>query len=149
MKKILLLLMIFPLIGLSQQGVNIDENGNIRINRPGQNIQINNGNVTINNKTINSYNNQVFLLVMAKETGYEGQLWRTSSEFPKEEIKSGWDDGKDITSLTYGNGVWVLLMAKGTGYEGQQYSTSSEFPKEKIKSGWDDGKDIIFINPGY
>ena len=85
MKKLLVLLLFAPFIGVSQE-INIDYNGNI----------------TINNSITNSYNNQVFALVMSEGSGYLSQQYWTRSEFPQDAIKNGWDDGKSIIFINPG-----------------------------------------------
>ncbi|PTX62115.1 hypothetical protein C8N46_103213 [Kordia periserrulae] len=99
-------------------------------------------------KTTTSTSNKVFSLVMGKGTGYYGQTWKTSFDFPSDEIKKGWDDNRYITSLTYGDNKWTLVMSKGTKYTTQRWRTRSYFPKDEIKKGWDDGYAITSITYG-
>ena len=85
MKKLLVLLLFAPFIVVSQE-INIDQYGN----------------VTVNNSITNSYNNQVFALVMSEGSGYHSQRWVTRSYFPEDAIKNGWDEGKNIIFINPG-----------------------------------------------
>ena len=72
MKKLLLILFCLPMIGFT----------------PISSISIN-----------NSHNNQTWVLVMSNGTGYSNQSVQTRSSYPEDAIKSGFDDGKSVTSL--------------------------------------------------
>ena len=72
MKKLLLILLCLTIIGFT----------------PISSISIN-----------NSPNNQTWVLVMSNGTGYSNQSVTTRSSYPEDAIKSGFDDGKSVTSL--------------------------------------------------
>ena len=78
-----------------------------------------------------------WVLVMSKNTGYTASIWRTRTYFPKDEIKTNWDKNYYITSLSYNQSKWALIMAKGTGYTNQIWRTTSNFPDKEIKEYWD------------
>ena len=70
-----------------------------------------------------------------------------TQNFPQEDISEGWDEGKDITSISYGNGVWALVMSESELHS-QQWWTRSYFPENEIKEGWDEGKKITSLTYG-
>ena len=77
--------------------------------------------------------------VMTKNNGYTQQRWKTRDNFPKEEIKSDWNDGYSISDLSYDNNKWTLVMSKGTGFSTQNWITRREWNREDIKAKWDEG----------
>ncbi|WP_139135280.1 hypothetical protein [Roseivirga sp. 4D4] len=86
--------------------------------------------------------------IMTKYNGYNLQRWKTRDAFPKDAIKSDWDDGYHISDLSYDNDKWSLIMSKGTGYSTQTWITRKEWPKDDIKGKWDDGYRITEVNYG-
>ena len=68
---------------------------------------------------------------------YAQQGWNTDPQFPQDQIKEAWDDGRDISSLSYGNGVWTLVTTKIPGNYLQSWFTRTYFPKDKIEENWD------------
>ncbi len=100
-----------------------------------------------------------WVLVMSKNTGYTASIWRTRTYFPDKEIKEHWDKSYYITNITYNNGKWALVMVKGTGYTDQIWRTRTYFPDKEIKANWDknyyitnlnycDGKWILVMSKG-
>ncbi len=60
-----------------------------------------------------AYGDGLWAVVMTEDTGYGGQAWAASAEFPGEFIREKWDEGLDLTTLTYGDGTWVAVMTGG------------------------------------
>lgn len=87
-------------------------------------------------------------LIMSKGTGYTNQRWKTRTNFPKDEIKSDWDDGYYITDLTYNEGKWALVMSQGTGFTQQLWRTRTYFPEKEIDEEWDKGYNITHLSYG-
>lgn len=86
--------------------------------------------------------------IMTKYSGYNLQRWKTRGTFPKDEIKSDWDDGYYVSDLSYDNAKWSLVTSKGTGYSNQTWFTRNEWPKGDIKEKWNDGYHITELNYG-
>jgi len=86
--------------------------------------------------------------VMTKYNGYNLQRWKTRDAFPKDEIKSDWDDDFYVSDVSYDNDKWSLITSKGTGYSAQTWFTRNEWPKEDIKEKWIDGYQITELNYG-
>lgn len=101
---------------------------------------------TIASSTLPSGTN--YIGVMTKYSGYNLQRWKTRDTFPKEEIKSDWDDGYYVSDLSYDNDKWSLVMSKGTGYSSQTWFTRNEWPKDDIKEKWNEGYHITELNYG-
>ena len=76
--------------------------------------------------------NNKWILTMTKESGYNGQEWRTKTIFPDVEIKELWAKGYQITSLTYGEGKWAVVMSTGSKYIDQIMISDEFFPEDKI-----------------
>lgn len=102
------------------------------------------------NNSLGSNNRQRtgYVAVMTKNNGYNLQRWKTRDNFPKEGIKSDWNDGFSISSLSYDNKKWSLVMSKGTGYSTQTWITRREWKKEDIKEKWDQGYKITEVSYG-
>lgn len=75
-----------------------------------------------------------WVLTAATDSDLEGQQWFTAGDFPANDIKEGWNDGKDITFIGYGD-RWVVFMSENTGYTDQIWRTSSRFPEKEINAG--------------
>ncbi|HOW30239.1 MAG TPA: AAA family ATPase [Bacteroidales bacterium] len=84
------------------------------------------------------FNEKQWILTAAADSDLEGQQWFTSGDFPADDIKEGWNDGKDITFIGYGD-RWVVFMSENTGYTDQIWRTSSRFPEKEINAGLKDG----------
>lgn len=87
-------------------------------------------------------------LIMSKGTGFSDQRWKTRIYFPKDEIKSEWDDGYYITDLTYNDGKWAVVMSKGTTFTQQKWRTRTYFPEKEIDEAWDEGYNITHLTYG-
>lgn len=86
--------------------------------------------------------------IMTKYSGYNLQRWKTRGTFPKDEIKSDWDDGYAVSDLSYDNDKWSLITSKGTGYSKQTWITRNEWPKGEIKEKWNESYRITEANYG-
>ncbi|MFY0593676.1 DUF7477 domain-containing protein [Roseivirga sp.] len=102
----------------------------------------------LDKKTNNPYLKTGYHAVMTKRNGYSIQRWKTRDIFPKEEIKTDWNEGYSISNLSYINEKWTLVTSKGTGFSNQQWKTRIEFPKAEIKELWGDGLKVTELNYG-
>lgn len=78
------------------------------------------------------------------------QIIKTRSNFPKDAIKLGWDEGFAITDISYGGGFWSLVMDKGKILGNQlcfSKSNSTDL-KKAIQEYWDEGFRIHDISYG-
>ena len=89
-----------------------------------------------------------YIGVMTKYTGLNQQRYKTRENFPKEEIKSDWNAGYNISGLSYDNNEWTLISSKGTGYSTQTWMTRREWNKEDIKEKWNQGYLITEVSYG-
>lgn len=89
-----------------------------------------------------------FVGVMTKNNGYSVQRWRTRDNFPKDAIKTEWDNDYYVSDVSYDNSKWSLVMSKGTGFTSQRWITRKEWPKDEIKAKWDEGYYISELNYG-
>jgi SpoVK/Ycf46/Vps4 family AAA+-type ATPase len=85
-----------------------------------------------------AYDEKQWILTAASDSDLEGQQWFTAADFPADDIKEGWNDGKDINFIGYGD-RWVVFMSENTGYTDQIWRTSSRYPEKEINSGIKDG----------
>ncbi len=86
--------------------------------------------------------------VMTKNNGYSLQRYKRRENFPKDEIKSDWNAGYNVSGLSYENNEWVLVTSKGTGYSTQTWMTRREWKKEDIKAKWNEGYLITEVSYG-
>lgn len=88
-----------------------------------------------------SYTSKGWFFVMAKETGYTAQTYKTDTEWPTDWIKENWDEDYYISELAYGDGKWLVVMSKSDDFSAQSYnrgtwSEISDWLKEKRDAGY-------------
>ncbi|MDG1428693.1 MAG: caspase family protein [Crocinitomicaceae bacterium] len=68
------------------------------------------------------------------------QRIRAGAEFPADEIRTGWADGYDVSTMAYGD-EWVVILTKGLELR-QSYDSGDDFPKPFVAEKWDEGYSI-------
>ena len=87
-------------------------------------------------------------VLMAEQTGFNGQRYFQRSEFPARAIDEGWKENNYITNITWGDSNWVLIMSQGCGYTDQQWKCGSKFPAKDVEKALKAGFHISFVTYG-
>jgi hypothetical protein len=76
--------------------------------------------------------------------GWTSQSWRLRAEWPRDDIRELWDEGKDITEIAHGPGGWLLVFSSETHWGAQGWDSTDD-PEGKIRDRWNDGYSITDI----
>ncbi|WP_428743496.1 DUF7477 domain-containing protein [Tenacibaculum sp.] len=83
-----------------------------------------------------SFAQQNHIVILEKTDG--NQVYKVSGNFPKDWIKSKWDEGYKIQNVNFNTNEWFVVMNKTQGAFSQRYmlSPSSQQIKDKLKDGY-------------
>ena len=87
------------------------------------------------------YGDGVYRVLLTSGTGWNGQAYRWSKEFPSEKVKELWDKDYHITNVTHDGSDWIVVMSGNTGISGQRWFTRSSFAdfKKAVDDAWEEG----------
>lgn len=68
-----------------------------------------------------AYTRNGWFVIMSKNSGYGGQIYKLSTTWPKEWISQKWDEGYSITSISKSETQWLVVMSKGGGITVQSW----------------------------
>ena len=66
-----------------------------------------------------SYTSEGWLVIMARNTGYDRQSFSLTDEWPEEWISNKSKEGYAVTSLSRSEKEWLVVMSHGSGISGQ------------------------------
>ena len=101
------------------------------------------------------YGGGVYVVVMSKVKGWNGQAIRHGSTLPVDAISELWDKNYYLTNALYDGQDWVVVMTGVDYCSGQSYFTHTSWTEftDNINQGWEDDKVVTKlcceIKPSY